>query len=131
MTKLKPISGKVRQSLPNFLNAKLVLESFFKNGFEATLRSKKNFSSVWILHFSFFANFWVMKLKSIFGKARECFGNFFYKIFFIRGFFREWFSAFIWSFWSFSLQYFRINQMFWMLIFQSSTGADLIIYFIL
>ena len=40
VTKLKPFSGKVRQSLQDQLNSKLVIGSFLENGFEATLRKK-------------------------------------------------------------------------------------------
>ena len=41
VTKLNPFSGKVRQSLQDQLNSKLVIGSFLENGFEATLRKKK------------------------------------------------------------------------------------------
>ena len=56
VTKLKPFSGKVRQSLriylnqnlvENYLNETLMIGSFGENGFEATLSSKTNFLSVW------------------------------------------------------------------------------------
>ena len=38
----KVIPGKVRKSVKNCLNPKLVIESFLKIGFEDTLRSKAN-----------------------------------------------------------------------------------------
>ena len=40
MTKLKPLLGKVKQSIQNYLNQNLVIETFLENGFEATLSSK-------------------------------------------------------------------------------------------
>ena len=46
MTKLKPLLGKVKQSIQNYLNQNLVIESFLENGFEATLSSKTNVVSV-------------------------------------------------------------------------------------
>ena len=36
VTKLKPFSGKARQSFQNYLNQDLVLGSFLENGFEDT-----------------------------------------------------------------------------------------------
>ena len=46
LTKLKPFSGKVRQSVPNYLNQNLGIGSFLENGFEVTLSSKMNFLSI-------------------------------------------------------------------------------------
>ena len=40
MRKLQPFSGKVRQSVQNYLNYNLVIGSLLKNYFEATLSSK-------------------------------------------------------------------------------------------
>ena len=37
MTKLKPYTGKARQSVQNCLNLNLVIGSILENGFEATL----------------------------------------------------------------------------------------------
>ena len=39
--KLKPVSGKVRQSIESYLNQHLVIGSLLENGFEATFSSKK------------------------------------------------------------------------------------------
>ena len=44
----KVIPGKVRKSVKNCLNPKLVIESFLKIGFEDTLRSKANVLNLWI-----------------------------------------------------------------------------------
>ena len=38
VTKLKPFSEKLKQSVPSYLNQNLVIGSFFKSGFEATFR---------------------------------------------------------------------------------------------
>ena len=45
--------------------------SFLENGFKVTLRSKTNVLSIWKKKFSVFSNFWVTKLKPLFGKVRE------------------------------------------------------------
>ena len=54
VTKLKPFSGKVRQSVQNYLNQNSVVGSLLENGFEATLSSKANVLSVWKNHISVF-----------------------------------------------------------------------------
>ena len=41
-TKLKPLSGKVAESVENCLNQNLVWRSFLGNGFEVALSSKRN-----------------------------------------------------------------------------------------
>ena len=76
VTKLKPFSGKVRQSVQTYLNQNLVTGSFLEYGFGATLSSKTNVLSVWKKHFSsFLQHFWVMKLKRFSGKVRESVKN--------------------------------------------------------
>ena len=76
VTKLKPFSGKVRQSVQTYLNQNLVTGSFLEYGFGATLSSKTNVLSVWKKHFSsFLQHFWVMKLKGFSGKVRESVKN--------------------------------------------------------
>ena len=47
VTKLKPFSGKTRQSLQNYLNGNLGISTFLENGFGATLNSKTNVLSAW------------------------------------------------------------------------------------
>ena len=71
VTKLKPFSEKVKQSVQNYLNQNLVIGSFLENGFKATLSSKRSVVSVWKGHFSDFANFWVRKLKLFSEKVRH------------------------------------------------------------
>ena len=46
LTKLKPFSWKLKQSVQSYLNQNLVIGSFLENGFEATLSSKRNVVSV-------------------------------------------------------------------------------------
>ena len=71
VTKLKPFSGKTRQSPQDNVNSKLVIESFLENDFEVTLRSKANVLCIWKGKFSVFWNFWSTKLKSFCGKVRQ------------------------------------------------------------
>ena len=47
MTKLQLFSGKIRQSISNCLNQRLIKGRFLDSGFEATLSSKRNVVSVW------------------------------------------------------------------------------------
>ena len=63
--KLKAFSGKVRQSVRNYLNQNLVKESFLENGFAATLSSKTNVLSVWIAHFSVFCKFLSEEVETV------------------------------------------------------------------
>ena len=83
VTKLKPFSGKVKQSVENYLNQNLVIRSSLENGFEATLSSKTYVVSVSKGHFSVFWKFWVTKLKPFSGKSRQCCKNFFDKVYFV------------------------------------------------
>ena len=47
VTKLKPFSGKMRQSIQKYLNQNLVIGSFLENIFKAILSSKTYVLSVW------------------------------------------------------------------------------------
>ena len=69
MTKLKPFSRKVRQNVQNYLNLNLVIGSFLKNGFEATLSSKTNVLSVWKGHFSVFCIFLSGGIETVFWES--------------------------------------------------------------
>ena len=46
VTKLKPFTGKVRQSNQNYLNQSLIIKSYLQNGFEVILSSKMNVLSL-------------------------------------------------------------------------------------
>ena len=63
--KLKTFSGKIRQSIQNYLNQNLVIGSFLENGSEATLSSKTNVLSVWKGHFSDFFKFSSEEVETI------------------------------------------------------------------
>ena len=77
VTKLKPVFGKVSQSVQNYLNQNLVKESLQENGLEATLSWKTNILSVWKEHFPvFFANFGLTNLESFLGKVKQSVQNF-------------------------------------------------------
>ena len=54
VTKLKPVSGKMRQSVQNYFNQNLVIRSLLGNGFQGTLSSKMNIASTWKEPFSVF-----------------------------------------------------------------------------
>ena len=66
VTKLKPLSGKVRQSVQNYLNQNSVVGSFLENNFEATLSSKTNVLSVWKKLFSIFCKFLIDEVETAF-----------------------------------------------------------------
>ena len=68
-TKLKLFSGKVRQSVQNYLNQNLVIGSFLENGFEATLSSKTNVLRVWKGHFSVFCKFLSDEVELVYWKS--------------------------------------------------------------
>ena len=69
VTKLKPLSGKRRQSFRNYLSQNLVIESFLENGFEATLSSKANVLSVWKNHIPNFGKFLCDEVETIFKES--------------------------------------------------------------
>ena len=71
MTKLKPFSEKVRQSVQNYLNQNLVKRRFLENGFQAPLRSKTNVLSVWKWYFLVF---WKLLSQEVM-KVRQSFKN--------------------------------------------------------
>ena len=66
VTKLIPLSGKVRQDIKKCLNQNLVIRSFLENGFEATLSSEKNVLSIWKGNFSDFCKFLSEENETVF-----------------------------------------------------------------
>ena len=79
VTKLKPFSRKVKQSVYNYLNQNLAIGSFLEKGFQAQKLM------LWMFQkgiFRIFNNFWVAKLKPFSGIPRQCWKNFFDKVFF-------------------------------------------------
>ena len=69
MTKLKPLSGKARKSLKDHLNSKLMIGTFLKNDFEATLSSKANVLDVWKEYFSIFCKFLIQEVEPVFWES--------------------------------------------------------------
>ena len=69
VTKLKPFSGKVSQTVPNYFNQTLFIRNFLGNGFEATLSSKKNVLSVWKGYFSVFSKVLSDEVETIFWES--------------------------------------------------------------
>ena len=71
VTKLKPFSGKVSQSVQNYLNQNLVIGSFLEYRFEDTWAQKRR---LWTFEkdiFQFFTNFWMTKLNWYSRKAMK------------------------------------------------------------
>ena len=83
MTKLKPFSGKVRQTIQNYINQILVMGNFWENRFEATLSWKMNLLSwktmFWVFEnviFQFFPKLWGTKLKPFSEKVKQSVQNY-------------------------------------------------------
>ena len=97
VTKLKPFSGKVRKSVQNCLNQNLVIGSFFKNGFEATLSWKTNVLSVWEEDFLVFCKFLSDKIETVFWENETMPRKRFPQGLPGSEFFRKCFSVSVWS----------------------------------
>ena len=95
VTKQKPFSGKVRQSVQNCLNSRLVIKSSLENGFEATLKSKTNVLRVWKWHFSLFCKFLSDNVKTVFWKSEGKHSKLFESKVGHRKFFRKWFCSYL------------------------------------
>ena len=65
VTNLKPFSGKVRQTVQNYLNQNLVIGTFLENGFGATLSSKTNILSVWKKDLQVFCKFFSDEVETL------------------------------------------------------------------
>ena len=82
VTKLKPFSGKVRQTIQSYINQILVIGNFLENGFEATLSWKMNLlswkSMFWVFEiviFQFFPKLWGTNLKPFSEKVKQSIQN--------------------------------------------------------
>ena len=95
VTKLKPFSGKVRESVQNYLNQNLGVGSFLENGFEAILSSKTNVLSVWKKHFSIFCKFLSYEVETIFRESEAMRSKLFKSQFGRRKFVRKWFWSYL------------------------------------
>ena len=93
VTKLKPFSGKVRQSIQNYLNQNLVIGSFLENCFEGTFISKRNVLSVWKKDFEFFCKFLRDEVETIFWESEAKYRNQFVQNLVIRSFLENAFQA--------------------------------------
>ena len=95
VTKLKPFSGKVRQSIQNYWNQNLIIGSFLENGFEATLSSKTNVLSVWKEHFSVFCKFLSDEVETIFWEREAKRSKLFNSKFGYRKLLGKWFWSYL------------------------------------
>ena len=95
VTKLKPSSGKLRQSNENYLNPKLVIGGILENGFEATLRSKMNVLNIWKWHFSVFWKILSDEVKTVFWKSEAKYLKLQKSKFIHRKHFRKWFWSYL------------------------------------
>ena len=95
VTKLKPLSGKRRQSFRNYLSQNLVIGSFLENGFEATLSSKANVLSVWKNHISAFCKFLSDKVETAFWEKEGKRSTLFKSKFRNRNLLSKWFWSYI------------------------------------
>ena len=91
VTPLKLFSGKVRQSVQNYLNQNLVIGSFFENGFEATLSSKMIVLSVWKKDFPVFCKFLSDKVETVLREMEANCSNLFKTKFGHKNLPRKWF----------------------------------------
>ena len=91
VTKLKLNVGKVRQSIPDYLNQTLVIASFLENSFGATVSSKTNVLSIWKGYFSDFCKFLSDKFETIFWKSEANRSKLFKSKFGHRNLLRKWF----------------------------------------
>ena len=67
--KLKLFSGKVRQSVQNYLNQSSGIRTFLENGFGAIFRRKRDVLSFWIEHFQVFCKFLSDENETVFWKS--------------------------------------------------------------
>ena len=95
VTKLKPFSGKVGESVKIYLNQNLFIRTFFENGFGATLRSKTNVLSVWKNHISVFGNFLSDEVETICKESEAKLSKLFKSKFGHRKLLRKWFWSYL------------------------------------
>ena len=95
VTKLKPFSGKVKESVQNYLNRNFVIGNYLGNGFEATLSSKTNVLNVWKGHFSVFWKFLSDEVKTIFWESEGKRSKLFKSKFGHKKLLRKWFRSYL------------------------------------
>ena len=69
VTKLKPFSGKVRQSVQTYLNQNLVIASFLENGSESTLSQKRMSWTIEKSIFQFFCKLLSDEVETVFWES--------------------------------------------------------------
>ena len=88
---VKPFSGKVRQSILNYLNLILLIWSFLENSFGAILSSKTNVLTVWKEHFSFFCKHLSDEVETILWESEAKHSKLFRSNFRYMGHLTKWF----------------------------------------
>ena len=91
--KLRPFSGRVRQSIQNCLDPYLVIGRFLENGFEPTLSSITNALRVWKGYFSVFCKVLSDEVETIFRKSESKRTKLFKSKFGHKNFLRKWFGS--------------------------------------
>ena len=91
----KLFSGKVRQSIQNYLNQNLVIGIFLENGFGASLSSKTSVVSVWKRHFTIFLKCLSDQVETIFWQSEAKCSNLFKSKFGHRKLPRLWFWCYL------------------------------------
>ena len=71
LTKLKPFSGKERQSVRIYSNQNLAMITFLENGLEASLSSKINVLTLWKKYFPVFWKFFSDEVEPVFWESEE------------------------------------------------------------
>ena len=95
VTKLKSLSGKVKQSVRNYLNQNLVIERFLENGFEASLSSKTNVVSVSKRRFPIFCKLFTGEVETILWKGKPKHSKLFISKFGHRKLLRKWVLSYL------------------------------------
>ena len=93
--KLKPVSGKVKSRVQNYLKQNLVIGSFLESGFGATLSSKTNVLSVWKGHFSVFCKSLSDEVETSFSESEVKSSKLFKTKFGHRKLLRKWFWSYL------------------------------------
>ena len=91
VTKLKPFSGNMWQSVQNYLNQNSVIGSFIENGFEATLSYKTNVLSISKEHFSVVCKSFSDEVQTVFRERETNCSNLFKSKFWQKILLRKWF----------------------------------------
>ena len=94
-TKLKPFSGKVRESVENCLSQDLAKARFLENGFEVTFSSKRNVLSASKRYFSGFWKYLRDEVGTIFWEIEAKHSKMFKSKFSCRKILKKWFWSYL------------------------------------